>query len=54
MRGARETFTPALTPCCNVSDITRVNSGPGENPADMPRTIPDIKKANMLFKVFGP
>jgi len=42
--GARATLMPDFIPCCKVSEITRVNNGPGANPADKPSTVPmDIK-----------
>jgi hypothetical protein len=40
--GARETFSPALVPCCKLSVMIRVESGPGAKPADTPSTSPII------------
>ena len=47
MNGAIATFIPSLTPCCRACEITRVVRGPGENPADNPKTIPVVRKKSI-------
>ena len=43
--GAIETLMPALMLCLRVSDITRTSSGPGENPAARPKSVPVLKNS---------
>src|SRR4030067_702266 len=43
-RGATAIFIPSRTPYRTVWESTRAKSGPGENPADSPRTTPALKK----------
>ena len=39
-----DTFMPSFMPCFSVSEITNVNSGPGDRPALSPKTTPENKK----------
>ena len=39
--GDAATLMPAFVPCLSVSDITRVNSGPGKRPVK-PSKNPDV------------
>jgi len=48
IRGARATLNPSLIPCFKVWVITRVRSGPGASPEDMPRMEPAINDENIF------
>jgi hypothetical protein len=43
INGARAIFTPSALLCLRVSDMTRVNRGPGEIPAVSPKTAPIVR-----------
>jgi hypothetical protein len=47
--GARATLMPDRISCRSVSEIKSVRSGPGENPADNPSTVPTVKKYNIVI-----
>ena len=40
INGATAIFTPSVLLCLRVSEMTRVNSGPGDIPAVSPKTAP--------------
>jgi hypothetical protein len=42
--GAIATLIPSILPCLRLSEITRVNNGPGISPLLRPKTIPEMKK----------
>ena len=43
-RGAIATLIPSPVPYFNVSEITSVNNGPGDNPELRPKTTPENMK----------
>ncbi len=43
INGATAIFTPSLLLCFRVSEMTRVNRGPGDIPAVSPNTAPMVR-----------
>ena len=43
IRGATAIFTPSVLLCLRVSEMTRVNRGPGDIPAVSPNTAPIVR-----------
>ena len=43
IKGATAIFTPSVLLCLRVSEMTRVNRGPGDIPAVSPKTAPMVR-----------